>query len=186
MSDKPEDIEENIQELENNEVSENLEETGLPSLEEQLANAIDEIEKLKDAALRAYAESENIRRRTEKEKTDARLYAIDKFARDLLPIADVLDRALASLTEEQRANEGFKAFIEGIELTEKEIFNAFERNGLQKIGIQGEKFDPNIHQAVAQIPSAIQKDHIAQVFQPGFTLQGRVLRAAMVAVSAGD
>ena len=85
-------------------------------------------------------------------------------------------------TEETKPNE----FVEGIELTEKELFAVLERNNVQKVGIQGEKFDPNLHQAVAQIPSAIQKDHIAEVFQPGFTLNGRVLRAAMVAVSAGE
>lgn len=156
------------------------------TIEEQLASARAEIEILKDGALRAMAEAENTRRRAERERTDARLYAIDKFARDLLPIADTLARALAATTEEQKADAGFLSFVEGIEMTEKELYAAFERHGLQKIGIQGEKFDPNLHQAVAQIPSAIAKGNIAEVFQPGFTLSGRVLRAAMVAVSAGD
>lgn len=157
-----------------------------PSTEEKLNAALAEIENLKDAALRALAEGENVRRRAEREKNDARLYAIDKFSRDLLPIADTLGRAIGAINDELRANESFKAFVDGIELTEKELFATFERHGIKKIGIQGEKFDPNLHQAVAQIPSAIQKDHIAEVFQPGFTLSGRVLRAAMVAVSAGD
>ncbi|MEK7660542.1 MAG: nucleotide exchange factor GrpE [Pseudomonadota bacterium] len=156
------------------------------SVEEELLACRAEIEKLKDAALRAMAEGENIRRRSERDRTDARLYAIDKFARDLLPIADVLARALGAVTPEQRADEGFNSFVDGMELTEKELYSAFERHHLVRIGIQGEKFDPNLHQAVAQIPSAIPKDHIAEVFQPGFTLSGRVLRAAMVAVSAGD
>ena len=156
------------------------------TLEEQLGAARAEIEILKDGALRAMAEAENTRRRAERDRTEARLYAIDKFARDLLPIGDTLARALAAVTEEQKADAGFLSFVEGIEMTEKELYAAFERHGLQKIGIQGEKFDPNLHQAVAQIPSAIAKGNIAEVFQQGFTLSGRVLRAAMVAVSAGD
>jgi molecular chaperone GrpE len=185
MSDEDNKIEETVlEEIIENE--EEIQEDAAPSLEQQLSEALAQIESLKDHSLRAMAEAENIRRRSEKEKNDARLYAIDKFARDLLPISDTLGRALGTITEEMRKDEGFKAFVEGIELTEKELFKAFEAHGVQKIGIQGEKFDPNHHQAVAQIPSAIQKDHIAEVFQPGFTLQGRVLRAAMVAVSAGD
>lgn len=156
------------------------------SIEDELLAAKAEILALKDAALRAMAEAENTRRRAERDRTDARLYAIDKFARDLLPISDTLARALGAVTEEQRADSGFAGFVEGIEMTEKELFAAFERHGVQKIGVQGEKFDPNLHQAVAQIPSAIAKGNIAEVFQPGFTLSGRVLRAAMVAVSAGD
>lgn len=167
-------------------IADNQGENAEPSLEEQLEAANAEIENLRDAVLRAMAEGENIRRRSEREKQESRIYAIDKFARDLLPIADVLGRALAAITDEQRADQGFNTFIEGIEMTEKELYSAFERHNLVRVGVQGEKFDPNIHQAVAQIPSAIQKDHVAQVFQPGFTLSGRVLRAAMVAVSAGD
>lgn len=156
------------------------------SLEEELDAAKAEVASLKDAALRAMAESENVRRRAEKEKSDARAYGIEKFARDLLPIADNLGRALGAVTDEQRNDAAFKAFVEGMELTEKELFAVLERNNVKKIGVQGEKFDPHLHQAVAQVPSAIQKDHIAQVFQPGFTISGRVLRAAMVAVSAGE
>jgi molecular chaperone GrpE len=168
-----------------NELAEN-EEIAALTVEDELIACRAEIEKLKDAVLRTMAEGENIRRRAERDRTDARLYAIDKFARDLLPIADVLARALSTVTQEQRADEGFNTFATGIELTEKELYAAFERHHLVRIGIQGEKFDPNLHQAVAQIPSAIPKDCIAEVFQPGFTLSGRVLRAAMVAVSAGD
>ncbi len=173
---------ENIENIADEEQSENLE----LSLEDQLVQAKSEIEVLKDTALRSMAEAENTRRRAEKDRTEARLYAIDKFARDLLPLADTLGRALTTINDELRANESAKAFIEGIELTEKDLYNTLERHGVKKIGVQGEKFDPNLHQAVAQIPSAIPKDHIAEVFQPGFTLSGRVLRAAMVAVSAGD
>lgn len=156
------------------------------SLEEEIMAARSEIETLKDSALRLMAEAENIRKRAEREKTEARLYAIDKFARDLLPVADTFGRALSSVSEEHLNEPAVKSLFDGLSLTEKELFAAFERHGLTKIGLQGEKFDPNLHQAVAQIPSAIKKDHIAEVFQHGFILQGRVLRAAMVAVSAGE
>jgi molecular chaperone GrpE len=179
---KPEEIIENRED----ETLKDSENPTALTLEEQLGAARAEIEILKDGALRAMAEAENTRRRAERDRTEARLYAIDKFARDLLPIGDTLARALAAVTDEQKADAGFLSFVEGIEMTEKELYAAFERHGLQRIGIQGEKFDPNLHQAVAQIPSAIPKGNIAEVFQQGFTLSGRVLRAAMVAVSAGD
>lgn len=176
---------ENKEEIETT-ATDDTQEIATPTIEEELLAARAEIELLKDSALRAMAEAENTRRRAERDRTDARLYAIDKFARDLLPIGDTLARALSAVTDEQRMDAGFLSFVEGIEMTEKELYAAFERHGVLKIGLQGEKFDPNLHQAVAQIPSAIPKGHLAEVFQQGFTLSGRVLRAAMVAVSAGD
>lgn len=179
----PEEVEVNNE----NTAEEVASETKELSLEEQLAAANAEIASLKDAVLRSMAEAENIRRRAEKEKSDARAYGIEKFARDLLPIADTLGRALSHISEEQRKEDAaLNTLAEGIELTEKELYATFDRNSIKKVGIQGEKFDPNVHQAVSQVPSAIQKDHIAMVFQPGFTLSGRVLRAAMVAVSLGE
>jgi molecular chaperone GrpE len=145
-----------------------------------------EIEALKDSGLRALAESENIRRRAEREKTDARLYAIDKFARDLLSVADNLSRAISTTPEAFRGDAAFDGYVTGVEMTERELQGAFERHGLQKIGAMGDKFDPTFHQAVAQIPSDLPAGEIAQVFQPGYVLGGRTLRAAMVAVSAGQ
>ena len=145
-----------------------------------------EIETLKDAGLRALAEGENIRRRAEREKTDARLYAIDKFARDLLSVADNLGRAVLTAPDAFKGDAAFDGYVTGVEMTERELQGAFERHGLQKIGAQGDKFDPTFHQAVAQIPSDLPAGEIAQVFQLGYVLGGRTLRAAMVAVSAGQ
>jgi molecular chaperone GrpE len=145
-----------------------------------------EIETLKDAGLRALAESENIRRRAEREKTEARLYAIDKFARDLVSVADNLSRAISTAPEAFKGDAAFDGYVTGVEMTERELQSAFERHGLTRIGAVGEKFDPAIHQAVAQIPSNdVAAGEIAQVFQAGYVLGGRTLRAAMVAVSAG-
>jgi molecular chaperone GrpE len=144
-----------------------------------------EIETLKDAGLRALAESENIRRRAEREKADARLYAIDKFARDLLSVADNLGRAISTAPEAFKGDAAFDGYVTGVEMTERELQGAFERHGLTRVGAKGDKFDPALHQAVAQIPSDVPAGEIAEVFQPGYVLAGRTLRAAMVAVSAG-
>jgi molecular chaperone GrpE len=144
-----------------------------------------EIETLKDAGLRALAESENVRRRAEREKTDARLYAIDKFARDLLSVADNLGRAVSTAPEAFKGDPAFDGYVTGVEMTERELLGVFERHGLSRVGTKGDKFDPAFHQAVAQIPSDVPAGEIAEVFQPGYVLGGRTLRAAMVAVSAG-
>lgn len=144
-----------------------------------------EIAALKDSGLRALAESENIRRRAEREKTDARLYAIDKFARDLVSVADNLSRAISTAPEAFKGDAAFDGYVTGVEMTERELQSAFERHGLQRIGASGDKFDPTFHQAVAQVPSDIPAGDVAQVFQAGYMLGGRTLRAAMVTVSTG-
>lgn len=152
----------------------------------KLQAALAEIETLKDAGLRALAESENVRRRAEREKTEARNYAIDKFARDLLPVADNLGRAISTAPEALKGDPAFDGFVTGVDMTQRELLNAFERHGLSRVGAKGDKFDPSIHQAVAQIPSDMAAGDVAEVFQPGYVLAGRTLRAAMVAVSAGQ
>jgi molecular chaperone GrpE len=144
-----------------------------------------EIAQMKDAMLRALAEAENTRRRAEKSSEDSRLYAIDRFARDLLAVADNLGRALSSVTPEQRADPALAQVLEGVALTETALLETFTRYGLRRIGAKGDKFDPNLHQAVAQIPSDAPAGAIADVFQPGYVLADRTLRAAMVAVSLG-
>ena len=151
----------------------------------RLETALAENAALKDASLRALAEAENVRRRAEREKADARNYAIDKFARDLLSVADNLGRALATAPEALKGEPAFDSFATGIDMTERELMSVFERHGLTRIGTKGERFDPAIHQAVAQIPSEVAAGEVAEVFQPGYVLSGRTLRAAMVAVSAG-
>lgn len=145
-----------------------------------------EVTSLKDAALRAMAEAENLRRRTEREKADARAYAVDRFARDLLSVADNLERALASVPQIAREEPAMEGFLTGIDMTGKELVAVFARHGLTRTGTEGEKFDPALHQAVAQIPSeTVAAGDIAQVFAAGWVLNGRTIRAAMVAVSAG-
>lgn len=140
---------------------------------------------LKEQVLRYAAEAENTRRRAERETNDARAYAIQKFARDLLGVADNLSRAMAA----QPADSGdtaVKNFVVGVEMTEKELQGAFERNGLKKIDpAKGEKFDPHKHQAMMEQPgSDVAPGGVIQVLQPGYELLGRLVRPAMVVVAA--
>lgn len=144
-----------------------------------------EAEQWKDAALRAKAEAENTKRRVERELNDGKAYAITKFARDLLGVADNLGRALA-VTPDEAADPALKNLALGIEMTERELIAAFDRNGLKRIHpLSGEKFDPHVHQAVSEIPAeGVAPGAVAQVMQTGYELFGRVLRPAMVMVAA--
>jgi molecular chaperone GrpE len=149
-----------------------------------------EIEKqeLRDQMLRAMAEMENLRKRSEREKSDARIYAIEKFARDLLSVSDNMARALEALPEDERdaLTEGGKGLLGGIEMTQKELHTVLTRHGVTAIEAEpGAAFDPNLHQAVANIPSEHPNGTIASLFQAGWKIGDRTLRAAMVAVSAG-
>ena len=148
----------------------------IAELEMALAHARDE-------HLRALAEIENVRRRGERQAQDARVFAIDRFARDLLPIADSLGKALEVAPSIE--DPALKTLLDGVAITEKTLLDVFARHGLARVGAKGEKFDPNIHNAVAQIPSDAPAGMVAEVFQPGYTLAERTLRAAMVAVSLG-
>lgn len=147
----------------------------------------EELSKTRDNLLRALAEVENTRRRGERAVQDERVYAIDRFARDLLPVADNLSRALAAIPQEARENadDAMRVVLAGVELTERALLDAFSRHGLKRVGAKGDAFDPNLHQAVAQAPSEFPAGHIAEVMQSGYTLGDRTLRAAMVLVSAG-
>lgn len=137
----------------------------------------------KDQMLRALAEMDNVRRRAERAAEDARLFAIDRFGKDLLAVADTLSRAIQQAPE--GGDERVVTFVDGVKLTEKTLIETFARHGLKRIGAKGEKFDPNLHQAVSQIPSDQPAGHVAEVLQAGFTLNDRTLRAAMVIVSGG-
>ncbi|MBI1252017.1 MAG: nucleotide exchange factor GrpE [Alphaproteobacteria bacterium] len=151
----------------------------IAKLEALLAQAHDE-------RLRALAEAENTRRRAEKQVSDSRAFAIDRFARELLPVADTLARALAAVSDDERTADGpVKTLFDGVALTQRTMLEAFDRNGLKPLGARGETFDPNQHQAVAQIPSDVPSGAVAEVFQVGYALAGRTIRPAMVAVSAG-
>ncbi|CUS57897.1 MULTISPECIES: nucleotide exchange factor GrpE [unclassified Hyphomonas] len=147
-----------------------------------------EKEELREQLLRTLADLDNTRKRAERQVSDARVYAIEKFAGDLLSVSDNLSRALAALTDEDRAalSEAGRNLFEGIEMTEKELHTALARHGVTVIAaLPGDTFDPNLHQAVANIPSDQPNGTIASCFQPGWKIGERTLRAAMVAVSAG-
>jgi molecular chaperone GrpE len=143
-----------------------------------------ELAKARDEMLRALAEVENTRRRAERTAQEARAYAIDRFAADLLAVADTLGRALAAAPRDD-VDEGFRNLLTGVELTERAMLDAFARHGLKRVGAKGDQFDPNLHQAVAQAPSDQPAGKIAEVMQPGYVLNDRTLRPAMVLVSLG-
>ena len=155
---------------------------------EVVVKLMKENEELKDRALRAAAEMENLRRRTARELQDARAYAMANFARDMLSVSDNLRRALDAIPEEAKAagDAGFTALIEGVELTERSMLGALERHGVKKLTPEGEKFDPNFHQAMFEVPNPdIPANTVVQVVQPGYSIGERVLRPAMVGVSKG-
>ena len=148
-----------------------------------------EKEEMRGQLLRTLADLDNTRKRALKEVADARVYAIEKFAAELLSVSDNLARALSALPDGDRdaLSEAGKNLLNGIEMTEKELHTALARNGVTAIAAQpGDAFDPNLHQAVANVPSPQAPGSIASVFQTGWKIGDRVLRAAMVAVSAGS
>ena len=141
---------------------------------------------LKDRVLRALADVENIRRRSEREATDARIYAVTALARDLLPVADNLSRALESVPAEARADGSFRSFVEGVELTARELQTALGRHGVKKMEPKGEKFDPNFHQAMFETPDeTLPAGTMTEVVQSGWKIGDRVLRPALVGISKG-
>lgn len=153
-----------------------------------VAAAQQEIASLKDKLLRTLADMENLRRRTEREVADARVYGISSFARDILGVADNFRRALDAVGPDLRktADPAVSALIEGVELTERELLKALEKNGIRKIEPQGEKFDPNLHQAMFEVPDpSVPAGCVVQVVQAGYLIGDRVLRPALVGVSKG-
>lgn len=143
---------------------------------------------LKDKMLRLMADMENLRRRTEREVADARAYAITNFARDMLNVADNVRRAIESVPDDARQTaEGvFKGLIEGIDLTERDLLNILERHGVKRLDPQGQKFDPNVHQAMFEVPNPdVPNGTVVQVVQSGYVIGDRVLRPALVGVAKG-
>ena len=182
---------ENTENNEMNEENEN-EEADFPDVEENEAEEVtplsvaeDEINDLRDQLLRAVAETQNVRRRAEKEKTDAANYSVTKFARDMLAVSDNFSRALEALPEGTEIPDDVKPFIEGVELTDRELQNIFERHGIKKIDPKGDKFDHNLHQAMFEAPTEDPDGTIIQVMQVGYQIKDRLLRPAMVGVSKG-
>jgi molecular chaperone GrpE len=143
---------------------------------------------LKDKLLRMLADMENLRRRTAREITDARTYAVTNFARDMLTVADNIRRALESVPGEARetAEGALKGLIEGIELTERDLLKTLERHGVKKLEPQDQKFDPHLHQAMFEVPNPdVPSGTVVQVVQSGYVIGDRVLRPALVGVAKG-
>jgi molecular chaperone GrpE len=144
-----------------------------------------EVEALKDQRLRALAEAENIRRRAEREKTEASQYAVTKFARDMVGIADNFARALAAVPQAVRdaADPQVRAVLDGVEATDRQLMQTLERYGVKAVETSG-KFDPNLHQAIAEVPgNGKPAGSIVDVVQTGYTIGERLLRPAMVTVA---
>ena len=159
---------------------------------EAVVRLVAENEELKDRALRLAAETENLRRRAARDVQDAKSYSIANFARDMLQVADNLDRALAAVPAEARPeggggdDAGFKALVEGVELTGRAMMASLERHGVKKLDPQGERFDPNFHQAMFEVPDpSVPAGTVVQVVQTGYSIGERVLRPAMVGVARG-
>jgi molecular chaperone GrpE len=153
------------------------------ALVEQLAR---EAADNKDKLLRSLAEMENMRRRTDRQVADAREYGITAFARDVLAVADNMNRALSAIDPQLResADAGLKSLLEGVELTERELHKVLEKHGVKKFEPKGEKFDPNLHQAMYEVPDpSLPNGTVAQVVQAGYMIGDRVLRPALVGVA---
>lgn len=146
-----------------------------------------EVADYKDKLLRSLADMENLRRRTDREVADARIYGVSSLARDIAGVADNVRRALAAVDKSAAAIEGpAKALVEGVELIERELLKVLEKHGVKKFDPQGVKFDPNLHQAIFEVFDAnVAPGSIAQMIQPGYMIGERVLRPAMVGVSKG-
>jgi molecular chaperone GrpE len=157
------------------------------SLEERAAAAEAELAEAKDRLLRALAETENVRRRAERERADASKYGAGSFAKDLLNVADNLRRALDSVPEERAGEEPTRTLLQGVAATERELLAAFERHGIRRVDPAGERFDHNLHQAIFEVESTGQPPGtVVQVLQPGYVMHDRLLRPAMVGVAKND
>jgi molecular chaperone GrpE len=164
----------------------NLEDEAETSPEARLAALEAELAEYKDRLLRALAETENTRRRAQREREDALKYAITGFAKDLLSASDNLRRALDSLPESEARDERTRSLLAGVAATERELLSVFERHGIRRIDPQAEPFDHNFHQAIFEAERVDQPaGTIVEVLQPGYLLHERLLRPAMVGVAKG-
>ncbi len=153
---------------------------------EQVTAALEAAADFKDKLLRTLADMENLRKRTEREVADAKTYGVSGFARDVLQVADNMHRALeaAGPAIRESGDATAKTLLEGIELTDRELVKILHKNGVKKFSPEGEKFDPNLHQAMYEMPTAeLPPGTVAQVIQAGYMIGDRVLRPAMVAVA---
>ncbi|HYM03629.1 MAG TPA: nucleotide exchange factor GrpE [Stellaceae bacterium] len=156
-------------------------------LTQQFAALSAELADTKDKLLRALAETENVRRRAQREREDASKYGAANFARDLLNAADNLRRALDSLPEDKVTDDLTRTLLQGVAATERELLSAFERHNIRRVSPLGERFDHNFHQAMFEIENTGQPaGTVVQVLQPGYVMHDRLLRPAMVGVAKGD
>lgn len=148
----------------------------------------EEISRLKDELMRSMAEMENVRKRAQREKEDAMKYGITSFAREILQVADNLERALSSIKEDDRKqNDVINQLFTGVEMTEQLLYQSFEKVGVKKIDPKGEAFDHNFHQAMTEVESdEHESGQVVDVFQPGYIIHDRLLRPAMVSVAKGN
>jgi len=159
-----------------------------PKADENLAALEAELTEVKERLLRTAAEMENLRRRTEREIADTRQYAITAFARDMLNVSDNLRRALESVSDEARdaAGEAVAALLEGVAMTERELSKVLAKFGVREVEAKGKKFDPNLHQAMFEVPNPdVPSGMVVEVVQTGYVLGERTLRPALVGVSKG-
>jgi molecular chaperone GrpE len=167
-------------------VAEPANENEMPASEQPALEA--QLSELRDKYLRAVAETENVRKRAERDVAEVRVYGISAFARDMLAVADNLARALDAIDPQARASaQGtLKALLDGVELTQRDLQKALAKHGVRKLEPEGEKFDPNFHQAMFEIAdAALAPGMVVQVMQPGYAIGERVLRPALVAVAKG-
>lgn len=158
-----------------------------PAADDEIAGLKGEIADLKDRLLRAVAEAENIRKRAERDRAETARYAITGFAREIVAVADNLGRALQAVPAEARETEAVRTLMTGVELTERELMAAFERHGVRKLVPKGEPFNAHFHQAVAEVSSKdVPSGHVLDVIQPGYAIDERLIRAAMVVVAKGQ
>lgn len=157
---------------------------GVEKLEAEVERLQAEVKTLNDKLLRAVAETENTRRRAEKDVQDMRAYAVTGFARDMLTVADNFQRALGSLSEDARGKDDIKPFVEGVEMTWRELENILQRHGIRKISPKGEPFDHDFHQAMFEVETGeADPGTVVQVVQDGYVINNRLLRPAMVGVA---
>jgi molecular chaperone GrpE len=157
--------------------------------DEEIVALKEEVAAAKDRLLRFAAEAENTKKRLEREKAEATLYAASNFARDLLAVADSLSRALAAVPAEERdiIDDVMKKFLDGIEMTERELNNVFQRHNLRKLETIGQKFDPNFHQAMFEVPTSEKPPGtVMQEVQSGYAVGDRCLRPALVGVAKAE
>jgi molecular chaperone GrpE len=173
--------------IENTEVVDELPEDAAPAGDaaaERVAALEGELAAAKQEVLYAHAETQNVRRRLEKELADARSYAATSFARDMLSVADNLGRALQAIPAELREDEKFRGLVAGLEATGRELESVFGRNGIEKMVSVGQPLDPNRHQAMMEVPSdEVEPGTVMVEMQPGYTIKDRLLRPALVSVA---